>query len=62
VDANGVFVTLPAAIIPALQEEQFFYVWTEKISEARLMCSFDTTEEDVKKFITKLKQLIQLGL
>jgi threonine aldolase len=57
VDANGVFVILPAAIIPALQEEQFFYVWNEKISEVRLMCSFDTTEEQVLRFCLKLREL-----
>lgn len=59
VDANGVFVILPPAIIPALQDEHFFYMWTEKISEARLMCSFDTEEEDIVKFISKLKKLLQ---
>ncbi len=58
VDANGVFVKLPAAIIPALQEENFFYVWNEKISEVRLMCSFDTTEEEVVRFGRKLRALL----
>jgi threonine aldolase len=58
VDANGVFATMPSTIIPALQEEQFFYVWTEKISEIRLMCSFDTTEEDIKRFIRKTRVLL----
>lgn len=58
VDANGVFATIPSTIIPALQEEQFFYVWTEKISEIRLMCSFDTTEEDIKRFIRKTRELL----
>ena len=57
VDANGVFVTLPPVVIPALQDEQFFYIWTEKISEARLMCSFDTTKEDVMRFVDKLRRL-----
>lgn len=58
VDANGVFVTIPPAVVPALQQEQFFYIWTDKISEARLMCSFDTKKEDIEKFITKLKVLL----
>ena len=58
VDANGVFVTIPPAIVSALQEEQFFYIWNEKISEARLMCSFDTKEEDVERFVGKLKELL----
>ncbi len=58
VDANGVFVIIPPAIVSALQEEQFFYIWNEKISEARLMCSFDTKEEDVERFVRKLKELL----
>ena len=58
VDANGVFVKIPSQIISSLQEEQFFYIWTEKISEARLMCSFDTKKENVEKLITKLKELL----
>ncbi len=62
IDANGVFATLPPVVIPELQKEQFFYVWTEKISEARLMCSFDTQEQDIKKFAEKLKQLVAYQL
>ena len=58
VDANGVFVTIPSAIVPSLQEEQFFYIWNEKLSEARLMCSFDTSEKDVDNFVNKLKALL----
>jgi threonine aldolase len=59
VDANGIFVMLPPEIIPALQEEHFFYVWNDKTSEVRLMCSFDTTEEDVKSFGKKLRELLK---
>jgi threonine aldolase len=51
VDANGVFAILPKAIIERVQEEVFFYVWNEKTSECRFMCSFDTTEEDVDKLV-----------
>jgi threonine aldolase len=57
VEANGLFALLPSSIIPALQQEHFFYVWNEKTSEVRLMCSFDTTEEDVKNFSRKLQEL-----
>jgi threonine aldolase len=59
VDANGMFVILPAEIIPALQEEHFFYVWNDKLSEVRLMCSFDTTEDDIKSFGKKLRELLK---
>lgn len=59
VDANGVFAIMPAEIIPTLQEEQFFYVWTERTSEVRLMCSFDTRKTDVEKFVNRLKELLK---
>jgi threonine aldolase len=58
VDANGVFVKLPPDIIPQLQEEHFFYMWTDKTFEARLMCAFDTTEEEIKSFGNRLRQLL----
>ena len=57
VDANGVFAIMPPAIIPELQKENFFYVWNDRTSEVRLMCSFDTTENDVKNFVDRLKEL-----
>jgi threonine aldolase len=57
VDANGVFAVLPPALIPELQKEHFFYVWNERTFEVRLMCSFDTTEEEIKNFGKKLQQL-----
>ncbi len=50
VDANGVFAALPRAAIAPLQDVRRFYVWDEAASVARLMCSFDTTEEDVDSF------------
>lgn len=58
VDANGVFASMPPEIIPALQKEQFFYMWNEKIAEARFMCSFDTQETDVRRFAECVKKSI----
>src|SRR5690606_30974916 len=58
VDANGVFAVLPPAVIPALQEEAYFYEWNESAHEVRLMCSFDTTEEEVRRFAGRLRQLV----
>jgi threonine aldolase len=51
VDANAVFAILPRDRIPALQAEAFFHVWDEPRNEVRLMASFDTTEDDVDRFI-----------
>jgi threonine aldolase len=58
VDANGVFVLIPPAIIPVLQAHQSFYVWNENTSEVRLMCSFNTSRKNVDDFIQRLKELL----
>ena len=50
VEANGVFAQIPREAIPKIQERYFFYVWSEEKSVVRWMCSFDTTEEDVRQF------------
>jgi threonine aldolase len=50
VEANGVFVQIPRAAIKKIQERYFFYVWSEEEPVVRWMCSFDTTEEDVREF------------
>ena len=50
VEANGVFVQIPRDAIRKIQERYFFYVWSEEESVVRWMCSFDTTEEDVREF------------
>jgi threonine aldolase len=51
VDANGVFAQIPRTAIPKLLKRYFFYVWNEEESVVRWMCSFDTTEEDVREFV-----------
>jgi threonine aldolase len=58
VDANGVFAIFPRKVISALQEEHFFYVWNDVTTEVRLMCSFDTTEGEVRNFANKLRELL----
>jgi threonine aldolase len=50
VEANGVFAQIPRAAIKRIQERYFFYVWSEEESVVRWMCSFDTTDEDVRQF------------
>ena len=51
VQANEIFATIPEKVIPKLQESWPFHVWNEKTSEARLITSFDTTEEDIADFV-----------
>ena len=50
VEANGVFAKIPRSAIARLQKRYFFYVWNEEKSVVRWMCSFDTTEQDVRQF------------
>jgi threonine aldolase len=50
VEANGVFVKIPRKAVARLQKRYFFYVWNEEQSVVRWMCSFDTTEHDIKQF------------
>lgn len=50
VEANGVFAKIPRRAIARLQKRYFFYVWNEEQSVVRWMCSFDTTEQDVRQF------------
>lgn len=57
VDGNGLFALFPKHLIPELQKEIFFYVWNERTSEVRLMCSFDTKEEEIDRLVSRIKEL-----
>ena len=59
VEANGVFAILPnRKLIEDLTKEYFFYDWDESRNEVRWMCSFDTQEEDIYKFVELIKSKI----
>jgi len=58
VEANGVFAQIPRDAITRIQERYFFYVWNEEESVVRWMCSFDTTEEDVREFAAFVKEVV----
>lgn len=57
VQVNSVFAQLPAEVWHRLQEEYFFYDWDEANDVVRWMCSFDTTEEDIRAFVAALRHL-----
>ncbi len=50
VEADGVFVQLPRRSIEKIKQHYFFNAWIEEESIVRWMCSFDTTEDDIRKF------------
>jgi threonine aldolase len=56
VQSNGIFVIMPADIAEKMRSNYFFYPWDEKRSEWRLMCSWDTEEEDIEGFVRLLKK------
>jgi threonine aldolase len=58
VEANGVFVQIPRRAVAKLQKRYFFYVWDEKESIVRWMCSWDTTESDVRHFVEFVRQTL----
>jgi threonine aldolase len=51
VEVNGVFVKIPRRAIAKIRKRYFFYMWDEWQSMVRWMCSWDTTEADVKLFV-----------
>lgn len=57
VQANAVFAEMPVSWSTALQEKYPFYIWKDSTNEARLMCSFDTTEADIAGFNSILQNL-----
>ncbi|WP_243358879.1 threonine aldolase family protein [Fundidesulfovibrio terrae] len=62
VETNAVFASIPARAVAALQEQYFFYVWNPEPADApevRWMCSFDTTEEDVRAFAAALREALR---
>jgi threonine aldolase len=47
VEANGVFAVLPPGVADAVRGDWPFYDWDQAIGEVRLMCSWDTTPDEV---------------
>jgi threonine aldolase len=58
VEANGVFAQIPRAAIAKIQKRYFFYPWDEVRSVVRWMCSWDTTEADVRQFAEYLRSVV----
>jgi threonine aldolase len=54
VQANGVFAVLPRAAADAVRAQWPFYTWNETTGEERLMCSWDTTADEVDAFAQAL--------
>ncbi len=58
VEANALFCIMSAELYQKLQEHYFFYEWDSQRGEVRLVCSFDTTEQDIENFANTLITLL----
>lgn len=61
VQANGVFAVIPPGAIRKIRQRYFFYMWDQQQSMVRWMCSFDTTEEDVRQFAAFVGTAVSSG-
>ena len=59
--ANVVFATLPYHWNESLTAQFPFYVWRDDINEVRLMCAWDTKEDEVDAFIQLISTLSVMG-
>ncbi len=56
--ANAVFPIFSEAQTAKLQEQYRFYVWNVATGQVRLMCSWDTAEEDIDGFLAVAKGIL----
>jgi threonine aldolase len=56
VEANGVFASMPREAADQVRSRWPFYTWDESHREERLMCSWDTTAEEVDAFAEALSE------
>jgi len=59
VEANGVFPQIPRHSIEKIKQHYFFYMWVEEESIVRWMCSFDTTEDDIRAFAKVVAEAVK---
>ena len=60
VESNGVFAQIPRHAIEKIKERYFFYPWIENECIVRWMCSFDTTEDDVRDFVKVVAEAVKI--
>lgn len=59
VEANGVFAQIPRHAMEKIKERYFFYPWIEEQCIVRWMCSFDTTEDDIRDFVAVVAEAVK---
>ena len=59
VEANGVFAQIPQHAIEKIKKQYFFYPWIEEECIVRWMCSFDTSEDDIRDFVRVVSDAVR---
>jgi threonine aldolase len=59
VQANGVFLSIPRRCVDELRKRFFFYIIDEARPVIRLMTSFDTGEEEIRGFVSALRNCLE---
>jgi threonine aldolase len=54
-----VFALLDNAVADQIREKFRFYDWDRAKGEVRWMCSFDTTEDDISRFVDAITAELQ---
>lgn len=57
--ANAVFALLDNSVADRIREKFRFYDWDRAKGEVRWMCSFDTTEDDISRFVDTITTELQ---
>ena len=57
-EVNSVFPVLPAAAIDRLREWSFFWDWNTSRHQVRWMTAWDTSESDVARFATGVREIL----
>ena len=58
---NALFPTLPADVLDPLQAWCPHYTWDAAKNQARWVCSFDTTTEDVDRFVAGVRAACEIA-
>ncbi len=57
-EVNSIFVTLPAPSIEPLREWCFFWDWDVALGQVRWMTAWDTTADDVDRFVAGVRHIL----
>jgi threonine aldolase len=58
-EANAIFAVMDTAVSDRIRESFRFYDWDRQRGEVRWMCSFDTTEDDISRFLEVITAELQ---